>query len=99
MIKVGGIWVSPTEVEATINGHEAVLECAVVGVIDEQRLVRPEAYVILQPGRSAGVELEVELREFVRARLAHFKCPRDFHFVETLPKTATGKIQRFKLRA
>jgi benzoate-CoA ligase family protein len=98
MIKVGGIWVSPTEVEATINGHEAVLECAVVGVIDEQRLVRPEAYVILQPGRAPGVELEVELREYVRAKLAHFKCPRDFHFVETLPKTATGKIQRFKLR-
>ncbi len=99
MLKVGGIWVSPTEVEATVNTHDAVLECAVVGVVDEQRLVRPEAYIVLQPGRAADVELEVELREHVRTRLAHFKCPRDFHFVEELPKTATGKIQRFKLRA
>jgi benzoate-CoA ligase family protein len=98
MLKVSGIWVSPTEVESAINGHEAVLECAVVGVVDEQLLVRPEAYVVLQPGRRAGVELEIELRDHVRASLAHFKCPRDFHFVTELPKTATGKIQRFKLR-
>ena len=98
MMKVSGIWVSPTEVEACINTHDAVLECAVVGVINENRLITPEAYVVLQPGRSASVELGVELREHVRARLAHFKCPRDFHFVESLPKTATGKIQRFKLR-
>jgi len=99
MLKVSGIWVSPTEVESVINAHEAVLECAVVAVVDEQQLVRPEAYVVLQPGRTAGVELEVELRDHVRASLAHFKCPRDFHFVQELPKTATGKIQRFKLRA
>jgi benzoate-CoA ligase len=99
MLKVSGIWVSPTEVESVINTHPAVLECAVVAVVDEQRLVRPEAYVVLQPGRTAGPELEIELRDHVRAALAHFKCPRDFHFVEDLPKTATGKIQRFKLRA
>jgi len=98
MLKVSGIWVSPTEVETAINAHDAVLECAVVAVIDEQQLVRPEAYVVLQPGRAAGVELEVELRDHVRSALAHFKCPRDFHFVKELPKTATGKIQRFKLR-
>ena len=98
MLKVSGIWVSPTEVESVVNGHEAVLECAVVGVVDEQRLVHPEAYVVLQPGREPGVELEVELRDHVRAALAHFKCPRDFHFVAELPRTATGKIQRFKLR-
>jgi benzoate-CoA ligase len=98
MLKVSGIWVSPTEVESVINAHEAVLECAVVAVIDDQQLVRPEAYVVLQPGREGGVELEVELREHVRAALAHYKCPRDFHFVTELPKTATGKIQRFKLR-
>jgi benzoate-CoA ligase len=85
-------------VEAVVNAHDAVLECAVVGVIDDQQLVRPEAYVVLQPGRVGGVELEEELRGHVRAQLAHFKCPRDFHFVEELPKTATGKIQRFKLR-
>ena len=98
MLKVGAIWVSPTEVEAVINSHDAVLECAVVGIVDEQRLIRPEAYVVLQPGRTETVELEVELRDYVRSRLAHFKCPRDFRFVESLPKTATGKIQRFKLR-
>jgi benzoate-CoA ligase family protein len=98
MLKVSGIWVSPTEVESVINAHDAVLECAVVAVVDEQRLVRPEAYVVLQPGRTAGPELEMELREHVRAALAHFKCPRDFHFVADLPKTATGKIQRFMLR-
>jgi acyl-coenzyme A synthetase/AMP-(fatty) acid ligase len=69
-----------------------------VAVTDEELLVRPEAYVVLQPGRQPGVELEVELREHVRAQLAHYKCPRDFHFVQELPKTATGKIQRFKLR-
>jgi benzoate-CoA ligase family protein len=99
MFKVGGIWVSPSEVESTINAHDAVLECAVVAVVDEDRLLLPEAYVVLQRGRTAGPELEVELRDHVRARIAHFKCPRDFHFVEQLPKTATGKIQRFRLRA
>jgi len=98
MLKVSGIWVSPTEVEGAISAHQAVLECAVVGVVDDQQLVRPEAYVVLQPGRAGGVELEVELREHVRSRLAHFKCPRDFHFVDSLPKTATGKIQRYRLR-
>jgi benzoate-CoA ligase len=98
MMKVGGIWVSPTEVEAAVTGHEAVLECAVVGVLDEQMLITPEAHVVLQPGRQASVELEEELRLFVRERVAHYKCPRQYHFVETLPKTATGKIQRFKLR-
>jgi benzoate-CoA ligase len=98
MLKVSGIWVSPTEVESVINAHEAVLECAVVGVVDEERLVRPEAYVVLQPGRTPGPELAVGLRDHVRTALAHYKCPRDFHFVQELPKTATGKIQRFKLR-
>jgi benzoate-CoA ligase family protein len=98
MLKVGGIWVSPTEVEGAINAHDAVLECAVVGVIDEQRLVLPEAYVVPRGEIADGAELQDELRRHVRARLAHFKCPRAFHFVEDLPKTATGKIQRFKLR-
>ena len=98
MLKVGGIWVSPVEVEAAINAHEAVLESAVVGVVDENRLIRPEAYVVLQPGRSWAADLEEGLRGHVRERLAHHKCPRDFHFVESLPKTATGKIQRYVLR-
>ena len=98
MMKVSGIWVSPVEVEGVINSHEAVIECAVVGVVDADRLIKPEAYVILQPGRTASVDLEEELHAWVRERLAHHKCPRDFHFVESLPKTATGKIQRFQLR-
>jgi benzoate-CoA ligase len=98
MLKVGGIWVSPVEVENTISTHDAVLECAVVGVEDAQALIRPVAYVVLQPSQRETVELEESLRLHVRERLAHFKCPRDFIFVDTLPKTATGKIQRFKLR-
>ncbi len=98
MLKVSGIWVSPTEVERVINEHEAVLECAVVGVTGSEQLVRPEAFVVLQPGREPGPDLELALREHVRATVAHFKCPRAFHFVPDLPKTATGKIQRYKLR-
>lgn len=98
MLKAGGIWVSPAEVEAAITAHESVLECAVVGARDENDLVVPHAYVVVAPGRSSGPELTVELRDWVRGRLAHFKCPRAFHFVDSLPKTATGKIQRFKLR-
>jgi benzoate-CoA ligase family protein len=99
MLKVGGIWVSPVEVESCINSHDAVLESAVVGVADQNHLVHAEAHVVVKPGRQPSVELEEELRAYVRERLAHFKCPRDFRFVDSLPKTATGKIQRFKLRA
>jgi benzoate-CoA ligase family protein len=98
MMKVGGIWVSPTEVEGVINEHEAVLECAVVGIVNEQNLINPVAYVVLQRGADGGVEVEEALRLHVRDRLAHFKCPHDFYFVAELPKTATGKIQRYKLR-
>src|ERR1700716_734487 len=75
MFKVSGIWVSPSEVESTINAHEAVVECAVVAVIDEERLLRPEAYVVLRPGRVGGPELEVELRDHLRPRTAHLKPP------------------------
>jgi benzoate-CoA ligase len=99
MLKVSGIWVSPTEVEGTINGHEGVLECAVVGATDEQSLVRTIAYVVLRDGAAGDEEKEESLRAYVRERLAHYKCPREFRFVDGLPKTATGKIQRFKLRA
>jgi benzoate-CoA ligase len=98
MLKVSGIWVSPTEVEGTINGHDQVLECAVVGVPDEQQLVQTIAYVVLRDGVERGAATDAALRSFVRDRLAHYKCPREFRFVDSLPKTATGKIQRFKLR-
>ena len=98
MLKVGGQWVSPVEVEAALIEHAAVLEAAVVGVPDAQGLVRTLAYVVLRPGYAAGDGLSRELQEFVKSRIAPYKYPRQITFVEALPKTATGKIQRFKLR-
>lgn len=95
MLRVGGIWVSPTEVEATISEHGSVLECAVVGHPDEQNMIKPKAYVILRDGAAAT---EDELKDFIRAKQAHYKVPRWIEFVPELPKTTTGKIQRFRLR-
>src|SRR5579884_175544 len=99
MMKVSGMWVSPSEVEAALNSHQAVLECAVVGMADERRLIRTVAFVVLQPGRERSPGLAEELRQHVRDRLAHFKCPHEVRFVDELPKTATGKIQRYRLRS
>ena len=96
MLKVSGIWVSPAEVEAALVGHPAVLEAAVVGKEDEQKLVKPKAYVVLKPGSKAS---EDELKSYVKEKLAPYKYPRWIEFAAELPKTATGKIQRFKLRA
>jgi benzoate-CoA ligase family protein len=98
MLKVGGQWVSPVEVESTLVEHAAVLEAGVVGVLDEAELVKPVAYVVLRRGHTPSDELAAELQAFVKSRLAPFKYPRTLHFVDELPKTATGKIQRFKLR-
>ncbi len=98
MLKVGGIWVSPVEVESTLIAHPAVLEAAVVGHEDEDRLVKPKAYVVLKDPGAASPALAEELIEFVRGRIAAYKRPRWVEFVPSLPKTATGKIQRFKLR-
>lgn len=98
MLKVGGIWVSPIEVENALAEHEAVLETAVVGMMDQDRLVKPKAYVVPRAGYHASPELETELKDFVRNRIAPYKYPRWIEFVDDLPKTATGKIQRFKLR-
>ena len=96
MLKVGGIYVSPAEVEAALVSHQAVLECAVVGHEDADKLVKPKAFVVLKPGAKAT---EDELKAHVKAALAHYKYPRWVEFVGELPKTATGKIQRFKLRS
>jgi benzoate-CoA ligase len=98
MLKVSGIWVSPAEVEAALVSHEAVLEAAVVGHEDEQRLVKPKAYIVLKPGHSPGEGLKGELQRHVKDKLAPYKYPRWIEFLGELPKTATGKIQRFKLR-
>jgi benzoate-CoA ligase len=99
MLKVGGIWVSPVEVEATLVGHPAVLEAAVVGKEDADRLVKPQAFVVLKDPAPAPPGLADELRAFVKERIAPYKSPRWIEFVPELPKTATGKIQRFRLRA
>ena len=95
MLKVSGIYVSPFEVEATLIQHPAVLEAAVIGVPDQDGLTRTKAFVVLKNGARAD---EDELKAFVKERLAPHKYPRLIAFVDDLPKTATGKIQRFKLR-
>jgi benzoate-CoA ligase len=99
MLKVGGIWVSPVEVENTLIRHPAVLEAAVVGHEDTDRLVKPKAFVVLKEPAGAGSGLAEELKGFVKDKIAPYKYPRWIEFVTELPKTATGKIQRFKLRS
>ena len=98
MMKVGGIYVSPFEVETAVLTHECVLEVAVVGQPDQDDLVKPKAYVVLNQGHTAGDDLAQALIDHAKAELAAFKRPRWIEFVEELPKTATGKIQRYKLR-
>jgi benzoate-CoA ligase len=95
MLKVSGIYVSPFEVEATLVQHTAVLEAAVIGVPDGEGLTKTKAFVVLKPGAAATAD---ELKAFVKDKLAPYKYPRQIEFVQELPKTATGKIQRFKLR-
>jgi len=95
MLKVSGVWVSPFEVEATLVQHPAVLECAVIGVQNEDGLTKTKAYVVLKAGKEID---ESGLKAFMKERLAPYKYARSIEFVTDLPKTATGKIQRFKLR-
>jgi benzoate-CoA ligase len=95
MLKVSGVYVSPFEVEATLVQHAAVLEAAVIGVVDADGLTKTKAFVVLKAGARAD---EAELKAFVKDKLAPYKYPRQISFVPDLPKTATGKIQRFKLR-
>ncbi len=98
MLKVSGLYVSPAEVESALISHDTVLEAAVVAKEDEEKLIKPYAYVVLKPGHSPSPKLADELKQHVKARLAPYKYPRWIEFIGELPKTPTGKIQRFKLR-
>jgi benzoate-CoA ligase len=98
MLKVGGIYVAPFEVEGALLSHESVLEAAVIGVPDTLGLIKPMAFIVVKPGVTASVALTEMLRHHVKERLAPYKYPRSITYVTELPKTATGKIQRFKLR-
>jgi len=99
VFKVAGNWVSPVEVEAALVGHDAVRECAVVGFPDENGLVKACAFVVVAPEVPASVELAAELRAFLSGRLAPHKLPYRIEFVGALPRTPSGKIQRFVLRS
>jgi 4-hydroxybenzoate-CoA ligase len=98
MFKVSGIWVSPFEVEAAILAHEAVLEAAVVPHEDVDGLVKPKAFIALKPGRTADGTLVAAVQDLVKAKAGPWKYPRWIEVMDALPKTVTGKIQRFKLR-
>jgi len=98
MLKVGGIWVSPLEVENSLREHPAVLENAVIGCADEKGLIKPKAFVVLRQGHEPSKEMEEELKRWALEKMAKYKYPRWIEFVTSLPKSATGKIQRFKLR-
>ena len=98
MLKVSGIYVSPTEIENCLLEHEAVVECAVVGASDEQKLIKPKAFIVLAEGFAPSAGLEQELKEFVKRRLAVYKYPRLIEFKEDLPKNDRGKIDRKALK-
>jgi len=98
MLKVGGIWVSPVEVEDALVSHPAVREAAVVAKRDEHGLVKPKAYVVLKKGRRPSDKLAKDIQLFVKKSIAPYKYPRWLEFTKKLPRTSTGKIQRYKLR-
>lgn len=98
MMKVGGLWVSPIEIENTLMEHPAVLECGVIGANDADGLLKPKAFIVLKGEFKPGDDLRVELQDHVKSKLAPYKYPRWIEFVDDLPKTVTGKIQRFRLR-
>jgi benzoate-CoA ligase len=99
MLKVGGIYVSPFEVEAALLTHPDVIEAAVIGQPDVDNLIKPKAYIVTKEGVSGDAALAEQLQQHVKSKLAPYKYPRWVEFASELPKTATGKIQRFKLRA
>ena len=98
LLRVSGHWVSPAEVEAALISHPSVLEAAVVGKADSDGLIKPKAFVVLRDGVPASESRADELKTHVKITIAPYQNPRWIEFVEALPKTATGKIQRFKLR-
>jgi benzoate-CoA ligase family protein len=99
MLKVGGIWVAPFEIESALAAHPDVIEAAVVGAPDENELIKPKAFCVLRDPTKAGPAMAQELIQFTKQRLAPFKYPRWVEFLDELPKTASGKIQRFRLRS
>lgn len=98
MIKVSGQYVSPIEIENILIQHEAVMEAAVIGVEDDYGLTKTQAYIVLRPGQPSNSDMALVLQNYVKSQLAPFKYPRHICFITDLPKTATGKIQRFRLR-
>jgi benzoate-CoA ligase family protein len=98
MLKVSGMWVSPAETENALLADPRVAEAAVVGALDSIGLTTPVAYVVLRRELAPDADVSQKILEALRSRLVHYKCPRELRFVEELPKTATGKIQRFLLR-
>jgi benzoate-CoA ligase len=98
MLKVGGIWVSPIEVEDALLTHPAVLQAAVVARKDENDLIKPKAFILLKEGFSASDDLAKEIQLHVKRAIAPYKFPRWIEFIKEMPMTATGKIQRYKLR-
>ncbi len=98
MLKIGGIWVSPVEVESCLISHPHILECAVVPAVDSENLIKPKAYIVLNGSAHPSVTLEAEIKAYVKEHLAHYKYPRWIEFVDELPKTPTGKIKRFELK-
>ncbi|MCL2336513.1 MAG: benzoate-CoA ligase family protein [Firmicutes bacterium] len=98
MIKAGGIWVSPAEVEACLMTHPAVLECGVVGVPDQDNLFKPKAFVVFKDGINVSDDLKEEIKKYVKTTIAPYKFPRWIKEIKELPKTPTGKIKRYVLR-
>jgi benzoate-CoA ligase len=98
MLRVGGKWLAPQEVEKTLNMHPAVAESAVVGCQGKDDLIKPYAFVVLNPDSAASDSLQEDIKQFVRDRIAVYKYPRWIEFTESIPRTTGGKIQRFVLQ-
>jgi acyl-coenzyme A synthetase/AMP-(fatty) acid ligase len=96
--KVRGLWVSPIEVESVLISHEAISEAAVVSGVDDSGLATARAYVVIRQGER-GEALKGEIRRFAGSRLPQYKVPSQIEFIEEMPRTSTGKVQRYKLRA